>query len=142
MGAEGARYRGHTETVVSALRCIEKMDAGPVYFKRPLSLYGSAEEVFLRVSGIIENMIVQIVRDEPEPVPQQGEPEYFKRRGPADGNLEQATTLDQVFDMIKMLDAEGYPRAFLDFGGFRIEFERANRRTDGIQADVYIRKIE
>ena len=33
--------RGHERTMISAIRCVEEMDAGPVYLKRELSLHGS-----------------------------------------------------------------------------------------------------
>ena len=37
-----------------------------------------------------------------------------------------------------MLDAEGYPPAFVKVGPFRLEFTRASRRTNHIHADVKI----
>lgn len=44
--------RGHEDTVISALRCVEAMDAGPVYLKRPLHLNGSAEENRIRMLDV------------------------------------------------------------------------------------------
>ena len=41
-----------------------------------------------------------------------------------------------------MLDAEGYPLAFLDYGGLRFEFSRATLRTGRIVADVTIRELQ
>lgn len=130
--------RGISETKISALRCVEEMDAGPIYLKRPLSLYGSAEEIFLRASKVIEEMIVEILNKQPDPVPQVGEPTLFKRRKPEQGNLVGATTLDEVFDLIRMLDAEGYPPAFLEVGPFKLEFTRASRKTNQVISDVRI----
>lgn len=134
--------RGHSETVVSALRCIDELDAGPVYLKRPLSLCGTAEEIFLRASDVIEEMIIEIIQSNPEPIPQQGEATYFQRRQLEDGDLCQAQGIEEIYDFIRMLDAEGYPPAFVDVGNFRMEFRRPTRRTDGIHADVIIRKRE
>jgi methionyl-tRNA formyltransferase len=128
--------RGIYETKISALRCVEEMDGGPIYLKKPLSLHGSAEEIFLRASGIIEEMVVEILEKNPKPVPQQGEPTPFKRRRPEESNLASASSLDQLFDMIRMLDAEGYPKAFLEFGPFRLEFTRSARKEDQVVADV------
>lgn len=130
--------RGIYETQVSALRCVEEMDAGPVFLKRPLSLYGSAEEIFLRASEVIEDMIGEILERSPEPVPQVGNPTLFARRKPDEGNLTNATSLLEVFDLIRMLDADGYPNAFLNIGPFKFEFTRASRKTDQIVADVKI----
>jgi methionyl-tRNA formyltransferase len=130
--------RGIYETKITALRCVEEMDAGPVYLKKPLSLHGSAEEIFLRASDVIEDMIVEIVETLAEPLPQDGVPTAFKRRRPEDGNLAAARSLEQVFDLIRMLDADGYPNAFLNVGPFKFDFSRASRKIDQVIADVRI----
>lgn len=130
--------RGIYETKISALRCEEGIDSGPIYLKRSFSLYGSAEEIFIRASQVIENMIVDILDNLPEPMPQKGVPTVFKRRTPDEGDLSSADTLQKVFDTIRMLDAEGYPSAFLNVGPLRFEFTRASLRTDMVMADVRI----
>jgi len=132
--------RGHDVTVISAIRCVRELDAGPVYLKRPLALHGSAEEIFLRADRIIEDMIVEIMRAEPAPVAQQGSPVTFKRRRPADSSLSAVAGLDRWYDMIRMLDADGYPRAYLDVGDLRIEFSNVSRRVNGLNANVVIRE--
>lgn len=129
---------GIYETKISALRCVEEMDAGPIYLKKSLCLHGPAEEIFLRASDIIEDMIVEILEKLPEPMPQEGLPTVFKRRRPEEGDLSAAQTLEQAFDLIRMLDAEGYPSAFIKIGPFKIEFTRASRKTDQVLADVRI----
>lgn len=131
--------RGHQDTVITALRCVEALDAGPVYLKRPLSLLGSAEEIFIRADSVIEQMILDIQRDEPSPVPQSGEPVVFRRRRPEDGDLSAVEGLDQWYDWIRMLDAEGYPSAFLDVGGVRLEFRNVARRAGHLETMVKIR---
>jgi methionyl-tRNA formyltransferase len=129
---------GISETKITALRCVEEVDAGPMYLKKPLSLYGSAEEIFIRASEVIESMIVEILEKLPEPISQEGVATVFKRRTPEQGNLAAAQSLEQAFDLIRMLDAEGYPNAFLNVGPFRIEFTRASRKTNQVAADVRI----
>lgn len=130
--------RGIYETKLSALRCVEEMDGGPIYIKKPLSLHGAAEEIFLRASKMTEEMIVEILENNLKPVTQTGEPTLFKRRKPEESSLAPASSLDQLFDMIRMLDAEGYPKAFLTVGDFRLEFTRAARKQDQVIADVLI----
>jgi methionyl-tRNA formyltransferase len=131
--------RGIEETKISALRCVEELDAGPIYLKKPLSLQGSAEEIYLRAARIIEEMIVEILSTRPKPKPQVGKATVFKRKRPEESNLVAAKSLEQVFDMIRMLDAEGYPKAFLELGPIRFEFSRASRKTAEVTADVRIR---
>lgn len=130
--------RGIESTQLTALRCVEQLDAGPVYLKRPLSTLGSAEEVFLRAAALIEPMIVEIATRRPEPVAQSGEAVMFARRTPAQGDLSQAGSLSQVHDLIRMLDADGYPPAFIDIGALRLEFSRASLRPGHVDADVRI----
>jgi len=132
--------RGHRETMMTALRCVAEMDAGPVYLKRPLSLDGTAEQILVRASTLIGEMIVEIVARRPEPLPQRGEPVLFKRRRPQDGSLLGIADPAQAYDWIRMLDADGYPRAFLDAGALRLEFEEARLDDDEVVARVRIRR--
>jgi methionyl-tRNA formyltransferase len=132
--------RGHSNTMLTALRCGAGLDAGDVYLKQPLSLHGSAEEIFLRADGLIEHMIERIVREAPMATPQQGEPVLFSRRSPAQSNLASCPEGDVSawYDQIRMLDAEGYPHAFLEMHGMRLELRRVSQRSDGLHADVRI----
>lgn len=132
--------RGIYETKISALRCVAGLDAGPVFMKRPLSLYGSAEEIYLRAAAIIEAMIADIVQHNPVPQEQAGEVVCFSRRKPQESNLAGLTELEKVFDYIRMLDAEGYPKAFLETEHLRLEFKRPSMKRGRIVADVVITK--
>ena len=130
--------RGHKSTVMTAFLCSEEMDAGPVLLKRPLSLDGTARDILVRANDLIEEMIVEIIEKRPEPAPQEGEVVPFQRRTPADGNIARLDDLEQIYDYIRMLDAEGYPPAHIDIGAMRLEFCRASRSDDAVQADVTI----
>lgn len=135
--------RGHTETVVTALRMVAELDAGPVYLKCPVALHGRAEEIYLRVAEIVYEMIAQIVATEPTPTPQKGEATIFTRRKPEQSEItDRIPDLAKLFDHIRMLDAREYPHAFIEAGGFRFEFTRPALRTGAIEADVKITRIE
>lgn len=124
---------------MTALRMVEDFDAGSVYAKRPLSLLGLAEEIYIRSAAIVFEMISEIAANEPTPVPQTGEPTVFRRRTPEQSAIPQgAQTLAALFDHIRMLDAEQYPHAFLEYGNFRLEFTRPVLRTGRIEATVSI----
>lgn len=130
--------RGISETKLTALRCVAELDAGPTYLKRPLSLLGTAEEILMRASQLTGEMIEVIVRERPEPQMQTGEPTTFRRRTAKDGNLASLETPEKAFDYIRMLDGEGYPRAFLETEHFKLEFGRATLKPDCVIADVKI----
>ena len=130
--------RGHRETLMSALRCVAEMDAGPVYLKRPLSLEGSAEQIYDRAYALIEDMIATILLENPEPLPQRGDVTTFSRRRPEASSMASLQDLSQVYDHVRMLDADGYPHAFLDVGPFRIYFREAEVGTEEVRASVRI----
>ena len=134
--------RGIYETKITALRCVKELDAGPIYRKRSLSLWGSAEEIYLRASEITKEMMIELVQENPAPYAQMGAGEVFKRRTPADGDIGNFDTLSQVFDYIRMLDADGYPAAFLQMNHLRMEFSRASLKDGCILADVKIKMRE
>jgi methionyl-tRNA formyltransferase len=114
------------------------MDAGPVYMKRNLSLQGRAEDIYQRAGGICASMIRQIVKRPPELIPQKGVVVKFKRRKPGESRLPKMGTLARWNDWIRMLDAATYPRAFLQYGSFRIEFNSAVERKNRLEAKVVI----
>jgi methionyl-tRNA formyltransferase len=131
--------RGHKDTVVSAIKVTSKLDAGPIYMKKPLSLEGSATEIFIRCADVIFNdMIPCFLTEKLKAAPQQGEPVIFKRRKPEDGRLTPDMEIDKIYDYIRMLDAEGYPKAFMEFGDYRLEFDKAsyNNESGNLEAHV------
>ena len=133
--------RGHTDTKLTALRMVEELDSGPVYFKEKMSLIGSAGDIFDRCAKMTYKMIEKIITEEPKPSEQNGEVYTFKRRVPEDSELPTEEDLSRVFDFIRMLDAETYPRAFLNHGELRLEFDNASVASDGsIKASVTISK--
>jgi methionyl-tRNA formyltransferase len=131
---------GYQTTRLSAIRVTEGLDSGEVYLKKELNLGGTAEEIFLRASGIMEEMIHEIIEKRPVPLPQSGEPVVFKRRKPEQSNILEITSLEKLYDQIRMLDADGYPKAFLETEHFRLEFSRASLKKDCLLADVRVIK--
>jgi methionyl-tRNA formyltransferase len=135
--------RGHKDTMLSAIQVTKEIDAGPVYMKKPLSLAGTAQEIYERASKIIfEQMIPQFIKERPKPEEQQGELVVFKRRKPKDGEIKSDMSLETIYDYIRMLDAEGYPNAYLEFGDYRLEFQQAALAEDKVEAKVTFRRRE
>ena len=69
-------------------------------------------------------MIDKIISSNFQPMPQQGDPVYFRRREPEQSELPYTFSNTQLYDHIRMTDAEGYPLAYLDWGEWRISFFR------------------
>ena len=134
--------RGHHHTKLAALRMVESFDAGPVYFKEDLSLEGSAEEIYIRASYLAAEMILKIIEEKIEPVPQTGHSVIFNRRRPEESRISKLPNLQTLYDFIRMLDAEGYPHSFLEHQGFRYEFTRGVLYDGRIVADVVITPLD
>jgi len=101
--------RGIENTKISAIKVDEGIDTGDIYFKESLNLNGTADEIFIRASQIIFNkMIPKIINEKILP------------------------------KNIRMLDGEEYPRAFIKFGKYKLEFSRASLKNNKIIADVEI----
>jgi methionyl-tRNA formyltransferase len=132
--------RGIYQTRISAIRVVEQLDAGPVYLKRDLSLEGSAEQIFRRASEIVfKDMLPCMIKNKPVPVPQTGEITKFRRRTLQQSNIGNLSDNTKVYDYIRMLDAEGYPSAFLETPTLTIEFSNARLQKDGILATARIK---
>lgn len=134
--------QGHSLTKLTALRMTQDFDAGPVYLKETLSLTGNAEEIYIRATELSFDMIEQIIQNQPEPLPQTGPVTTFRRRQPHESELTEVRSLQKLHDFIRMLDAEGYPKAFIQHQGFRYEFSRAAFQDGCIVADVTITPVE
>ncbi len=131
---------GKTDTMLTALRMVDAVDAGPVYAKRPMSLQGRAEDIYIRAGQLSFDIMQWMVEAKPEPVPQTGEVVAFQRRKPEQSELPTTGSLSAIYDHIRMLDAPTYPLAFLDCGDFRIEFSSAELQGDVLHAKVVLHK--
>jgi methionyl-tRNA formyltransferase len=145
-GRGGSPLQNHIQrkiytTSISALRATRGIDEGPVYCKKEISLYGGAEEIFLRLSQLVfREVIPYILENNPESQEQKGEGTFFPRRKAEQSDFAEndLKSLDDLFDLIRMLDVEGYPKAYLDYGPFRLTFGRAQRKYGKVIADVEI----
>jgi methionyl-tRNA formyltransferase len=132
---------GHKRTKITALKVSDEIDAGPIYLKKKLSLHGNAQEIFLRSSRVIFKMILKIIDSEPEPIKQKGEPTFFSRRLPKNSEIKDLGEITQLYDFIRMLDCEGYPRAFLEIKNFIFEFKNAKLKSNNeLKANVRVYK--
>ena len=134
--------RGHTTTKISAIRCQDGIDTGPLYMKSPLSLHGTAREIFVRAAAIIQSMIYYVVSENPEPVSQEGDVVLFKRRTPRQSDISNIEDLNKLYDIFRMLDCEGYPNAYLETKTLKIEFSKPQKELKFIKANAIITLLE
>lgn len=122
---------GYRQTQLSALLMTDRMDAGPVYAKSTLDLSGSAQQIFERAAPIVYQLIDRIITEQLQPQAQCGQPVIFTRRTEEQSRLPEKFSAEKLFDFIRMLDAETYPAAFLEYGDWRLEFSDAQRSDTG-----------
>lgn len=132
--------RGIYNTKISAIKCGKVLDAGDIYLKKDFSLEeGSAKEIFQKAGFVMASMIQEIISTNPIPMPQKGKPVVFNRRTPQMSNISELTSLQKIYDYIRMLDADGYPKAYLDVGKIHFEFDTAKKiSNDKLESKVTI----
>lgn len=118
-------------TKISAIRVEKGIDSGPVYIKRSINIEsGSADNIYRKISKIIFfKMIPNILKYEPIPTSQKGKIVSFKRRIPEESNIIQTkiSNLSDMYDFIRMLDVEGYPKAFIKKDNIKILFSDVHK---------------
>ncbi|RLA83596.1 MAG: methionyl-tRNA formyltransferase [Epsilonproteobacteria bacterium] len=122
------------DTKISALKVDDGMDTGDIYLKEDFNVsLGSAEENFMKLSNIVFNkMIPKFLTSNLIPTKQVGDIVNFKRRIPAESNINilKDKSLNKLYDFIRMLDAEGYPKAYLKLDDIRLEFSEVNLKNN------------
>ena len=128
------------KTKISAFRMIKKLDAGPIYLKKSMTLDGRAEEIYERAGNICWQIINWIIKYRPNPEPQKNKPTYFNRRKPEQSLLPRKGKLSEINDFIRMLDAPTYPLAFIDYGDFKLELSYPKLVDNMVEARIVIKK--
>ena len=128
--------RGIYNTKISAISVDGGLDTGDIYIKEPVDIStGSAEDIYRRISEIIfSKMIPRLISEEIIPVKQNGEIISFKRRKPEQSEIPSGLCDREIYDYIRMLDAEGYPKAFIKQNDKKIFFTSAELEDGRVKA--------
>ncbi len=118
--------RGVYKSQICALKFNEKIDGGPIYLRKKILFKGTANEIFLNIFKNINLMIKSIVFKTPKPKEQKGKITIFKRRKPYQSEINLNSSLIKIYDFIRMLDLDfkDFPKAFLNLGKYKIEFQK------------------
>jgi len=127
---------------VCAIKMTNKIDSGPIYSKKNISLNGSLNEIFERISNAILFMITKIIKNKIIPKHQSGKPLYFKRINEQESIINQFEKLDSVYDKIRMLDSDEYPNAYYKFGNTIIKLQGAKTKKNYILCNAKIFKTK
>ena len=134
--------RGFKHSYLNALKAESKLDAGPIYIKKKISLAGSVDEIFLRISKKILIIIKYIIQNKPKPKKQKGKATYFKRLDRNSSMIDtKISSIEKLYDKIRMLDGKNYTNANLNINNFNLSFKKATKHTNKIYVSCVIKKI-
>lgn len=130
--------RGFKNSPVCALKMTNEIDGGPIYDMINVSLSGSIDTIFNNISTCIEELILRICKNRPNPIPQSNNIKTFKRLSYQDNELLNSYSIDELYDRIRMVDGCDYKKAYINFGNYKIEFSNAEIINNELRAVVRI----
>lgn len=117
--------RGIEKTKSTAFIMTKKLDQGDILLQKDLSLKGSLDDIFERMTKNNQEMIKKIIKGQYRPRKQSGKPSTYKRRKPTESELKHLNYSKQyLYNFIRML-ADPYPNAHLRVGKRKIVFKSA-----------------
>ena len=131
--------RNFKTSPICAIRMNEDLDSGPIYDSIEVSLDGAITDIFSRIAKKIQHIIIKIIEEESSPKEQIGNPTVFSRRRPSQSELQDSYSIEEIYNHIRMLDSDDYPRAFINLGEILIEFSEAQKKDNKILAKVVIK---
>ena len=134
--------RGIKKTKLTAFKIGSKIDCGDIVLKKKLSLDGQAGKIYREMEKTSIKMINIISKKKIKTYQQKGKSSYFKRRLPEESNLNKIKikNLSFFYNFLRMLDADGYPNAFLNFNKYKISFKNINKNNIEITGNFKIEK--
>lgn len=133
-------------TKISALKVSKNLDEGDIYLKEDFCIKeGSAQKLFEKISyKIFFEIIPRFLKEELIAKPQNGEVVYFTRRKESQSNIleHKIEDISDIYDFIRMLDAQSYPKAFLHLGNCKMEFSNIKYEGDSLIGTFEVLKNE
>jgi len=129
---------GIVKTKVNALQMSDEVDAGDIYCSAPMTLQGDLTDIWRTIADLSYDLICKCISGDYTLQKQLGMKQVYKRRKDNEILFDKAEDLIQIYNQIRMLDAEQYPSAQLNFKNYKLEFNRAKFNGKEIIADVKI----
>ena len=131
--------KGFSKTPVCAIKMTNKLDSGPIYGKKNISLEGSLKNILKRINNVVNKFIEEFINHLPQPKQQtSGNEVLFKRLNTSENIIPKDAKLKEIYDRIRMLDEDSYPKAFIKYGDFIIELSNAELFSEEITCKATI----
>ena len=134
---------GLKKTKLTAFQVNNGIDTGDICFKKNLSLSVNANTIYKLIDKISIYMINDIIKKKKiRFFKQKLKSKFYKRRKKEDSNLLKINKakIDKIYNFIRMLDADDYPKAFINFDNYKIYFKNAKLVNNEINGTFKICK--
>lgn len=111
--------RNFKNTPVCAFKMTDKLDAGPIYLKKTISLGGNLDQIFYRIASTILKMMKILIKKNIKPKAQKGKSFVFKRIQEKESQIKNEKSILKIYNKIRMLDSEEYPQAYFKINNFK-----------------------
>lgn len=129
-------------TPICAIKMTYDLDAGPIYIKKIISLNGSLNKIFERMSIKIIEMIKILMIKKIYPKKQKGKVFKFKRIKEDNSEIKNEINIQKVYDKIRMLDADSYPNAYIKINNLKFSFTNPILKKNFIMCNAKILKFK
>lgn len=125
---------GQQDFTLSLIEATYPVDSGRIWSKINFQILSNA--LFGEIQDAIAENTIKLLtdlidnHDSVSPQEQIGEITYFKRRTPADSELDPRKSIEENFDLIRVSDPVRYP-AFFELRGKRFSLQIKEYKTDG-----------
>ena len=126
---------GASRIPITLFEATAALDAGPLYLQQQIALQGHElveEWRSLQAEATLELCLAWFDRYFEVAAtgqPQHGEASHFRRRRPADSQLDPERSLAEQFNLLRVVDNQRYP-AFIDWLGRRYELQVVPNHSD------------
>ena len=108
---------GKDKIVFSMFEISDGVDNGDIYMKEELSLTGYElnDELREKQAQFIIDMCLKFYNDYEKykiPTPQEGQESFYKKRSAKDSKIDIHKTIDEQFNLLRIVDNENYPAFF------------------------------
>ena len=134
---------GLKQTKITAFKVSSVLDAGPICLQTNLLLKGNARDILKSMEAKSVYMIKKLIKKKKIIFKmQKGKPTFFKRRNPSESKiyLKKFNKIEKLYDFMRMLDAPGYPKAFVIQDNFKFLFDNVKVDKNTIKANVKINR--
>ena len=119
--------RNFKKSPICAIKMTNKIDAGPIYMKKTISLSGNLNKIFERMAEKIIQMIIILSKKNIKPKKQRGKIYNFKRLSEQPEIIKERK-IEEIFDKIRMLDSDDYNNAYIKNNNLKIYLSNPKKK--------------